>query len=223
VLAPLTLWVCLAAAAPQPSWQDRLAALQAEIAQTRQEGAAQPERPDDKEWVKKRLASMVDFDQRVRNFWLDGFEEAAAAGQSEEFRVALNQAMSDVDRYDTAELKKLLAGRDWFTIDEFGEKADNDAWLLVQHADLDPAFQQDVLARLEKLYPSGRTSKRHYAYLYDRTATGAGKPQRYGTQGTCEGGVWRPDALEEPAAVDRRRAEVGLEPLAAYRASMKCP
>lgn len=223
MLALLAAASLAVAAQQKPSWQDRLAAFQRDFAVARQAEAGQGERPDDKEWVKRRLASMVDFDQRIRNFWLEGFEEAGAAGQSDEFRVALNRAMSDVDRYDTAELKKLLAVYDWFTIDEFGERADRDGWLLVQHADLDPAFQKDVLARLENLYRAGRTSKKNYAYLYDRVAAGAGQPQRYGTQGMCEGSAWRPDAIEDPATVDERRASVGLEPLAAYRASMKCP
>lgn len=130
---------------------------------------------------------------------------------------ALDERIVAVDRRNTAELKGLLASRDWFTVDEFGAQADFDAWLLVQHADLDAAFQGDVLRRLERLAPSGRTSPANFAFLFDRVATREGRRQRYGTQGDCAGpGTWRPDEVEEPARVDERRAAVGLPPLAAY-------
>ena len=110
----------------------------------------------------------------------------------------------------------------WFTISEWGKAADGNAWLLVQHADHDREFQQDILAKLEKLYPIGETRPDHYAYLYDRVATAFQDPakrtlQRYGTQGKCIGpGKWEPFPIEDPDQVDARRASVGLPPLAEY-------
>src|SRR5262249_24761475 len=84
-----------------------------------------------------------------------------------------------------------------------GEKADLQAWVLVQHADRDRAFQQEVLAILSTLYASGETSADNYANLYDRVAHNSGKPQRYGTQGGCVGpGEYETYEIEDPANVE---------------------
>jgi hypothetical protein len=56
-----------------------------------------------------------------------------------------------------------------------------------------------------------------YAYLYDRVAVGAERPQRFGTQGRCVGtGRWEPQPIEEPELVDIRRAQMGLVVLQDY-------
>lgn len=104
----------------------------------------------------------------------------------------------------------------WFKISEFGNETSLQAWLLAQHADLDRAFQKEVLAILEKLYPIGEVDRHDYAYLYDRvTWFGDGKPQRYATQGECKGaGNWQPFPTEDIENADARRASMGIEPLA---------
>ena len=87
-------------------------------------------------------------------------------------------------------------------------------------ADLDVAFQKDVLKRLEPLAAAGDTDPKNFAFLYDRVATNEERPQRYGTQGECLGpGSWKPNPLQEPARVDELRAAIGLEPLSEYTAS----
>lgn len=213
VIAPLAALLAAKAAfaAPQPAWQTRLAALQDEIA------AAHAALPGD---AAKRLHELAAQDQKIRYFWIDGQKDADAAGEHDAFMTAMNKAISDVDRYDTAQLKRLLEQYDWFAIDEFGAQADEDAWLLVQHADLEPAFQKEVLGRLGRLYASGRTSKHNYAFLYDRVAVAEKRPQRYGTQGDCKDGVWTPYPSEEPALLDDRRAAMGLESIAERPATL---
>jgi hypothetical protein len=123
------------------------------------------------------------------------------------------EGMARVDAINTARLKEIVAQVGWPTktmVDRDGAQA---AWLLAQHADRDPAFQQDVLARMEKLLDSGEANRGHYAYLWDRTHT----PQRYGTQGMCvEKGRWAAREIEDAANVDARRAQVGLPPMAEY-------
>ena len=55
------------------------------------------------------------------------------------------------------------------------------------------------------------------ALLEDRVALRKGKKQIYGSQiGIYENGTYYVDDLEDPDNVDKRRAEVGLGPLAAY-------
>jgi hypothetical protein len=129
----------------------------------------------------------------------------------------------DVDEANTQWLKAQLGSSGWFTISKYGEEADSAAWLLVQHADRDTAFQNDVLRILTSLVGRKETSPANYAYLYDRVAVNSKRPQRYGTQGRCaESGIWEPRPIEDPSRLNERRAAIGLEPQAAYSARFTC-
>jgi len=175
----------------------------------------------DKAWVKKKLRHMVDVDQYLRTYALPGQARYSKPEESYYNQKAFER-FEKIDRQNTGELKALLTKYSWFTISEWGRGADNDAWLIVQHADHDRDFQKAVLTKLEKLYPAGETEPSNYAYLYDRVATSFSDPakrqlQRYGTQGECIGaGEWKPFPMEDPENVDARRAAVGLPPLAEY-------
>jgi hypothetical protein len=166
------------------------------------------------EAVKKHLSAMVDEDQHARS---------------------TGKPLLEVDRRNTAEMKTLLEKYGWIRISTFGADADHDAWLLVQHADHDRAFQLSVLDTLRALAVEGETAKHHYPYLYDRVALSRGSTgsdgvlnltadmrQRHGTQGACQGGRWEPFALEDPSAVDALRKAVGLGPLEEYRKRFVC-
>ena len=91
--------------------------------------------------------------------------------------------MSSMDKFHTIKMKEILTQHNgWITISKFGEEADKQAWLLVQHADHDPFFQAGCAFILANLQEKGETSKQNYAYLYDRAAIGFEMKQRYGTQ-----------------------------------------
>ncbi|MDE2293038.1 MAG: hypothetical protein KGL53_13225 [Elusimicrobia bacterium] len=176
----------------------------------------------DKEWVKRRLAQLCEEDQFMRGHVPYPDDNGYSPAEKSRFFELFGPRWSEVDVSNTAALKELLAVHGWFTIDAFGPQADQDAWLLVQHADHDVAFQEEVLARLEALLPSGGTRPHNYAYLFDRVAVARDRPQRYGTQGRCVGkGLWEPDPMEEPERVDERRAAVGLPPMAEYKAHFR--
>jgi hypothetical protein len=180
--------------------------------------------PHERGWVKLKLAHMVNVDQYMRKY---SFLPSSSSYSDEERRNFnarfVPSRWQPVDARNTAELKELLEIHGWFTISSFGAEADNNAWLLVQHADQDPAFQKRVLDILEPLVAKGETRPEHYAYLFDRLVTkadsqGVRKPQRYGTQGRCVGkGQWEPFEVEDPARLDERRASVGLMPEAEYQ------
>ncbi|MGH3260007.1 MAG: DUF6624 domain-containing protein [Streptosporangiaceae bacterium] len=95
------------------------------------------------------------------------------------------------------------------------------AELLAQHADRDPGLQQAFLDALRSAVAAGEASPAHLAYLEDRVRVHAGQPQLYGTQFTSEGGELAPYPIEDPEHLDERRAEVGLEPFAAYEGRMR--
>jgi hypothetical protein len=198
-------------------YDDHVAGLEAEFAKL-------PADPHDKTWVKAKLKHMFDVDQYMRKFASIAVTHAYNDAERLDFNARFTtKRWMAVDARNTEDLKALLAIHPWFTISEFGERADNNAWLLVQHADHDRAFQQRVLAILEPLVARKETRPTHYAYLFDRLATsfsqpGERKPQRYGTQGRCVGkGQWEPFEVEDPAGLDQRRASVGLMPEAEYQ------
>lgn len=133
----------------------------------------------------------------------------------------LNYAGQKEDRKNTDSLKNLVAKGGWPSKSNVGERASFNAWLLVQHADHDPAFQLKALRLMEPLVPKGEVSKRNYAYLYDRVMLKLSGKQRFGTQfGQCKDGVRQLRPLESEAELDRLRASHDLEPIAEYQESM---
>jgi len=195
------------------NYESAVASMDAEFAET-------PADSSSVVWVQSKLAHMFKIDQYMRYFWIDHLKELDGA-KLEYFKLAFIPRFKEMDRRCTADIQELLKIYNWFTISTFGAAADNQAWLVVQHADLQPEFQKMVLARLEKLYPIGETKPSNYAYLYDRVATNAPTPgqlQRYGTQGRCVGpALWEPNPIENPEKVDERRASVGLGTMAEYK------
>lgn len=133
------------------------------------------------------------------------------------------RAIVAADAAHTARMRQILDARGWPTIDLVGEDGAHAAWLLIQHADADPALQKRALGLMEPLLASGKVDRQNFAYLWDRVHV----PQRYGTQGRCVSTTrWQPDTLESEAEVDERRKEMGMPPLAEYVAmasSMMCP
>ncbi|MEM6857541.1 MAG: DUF6624 domain-containing protein [Pseudomonadota bacterium] len=139
-------------------------------------------------------------------------EDAAAV-----FNALVLGEMGRVDRENTAWLKARIEENDgWPSISQVGEKAADMAWLLVQHADHDPAFQLKALRLMEPLAAQGDVSKGNYAYLYDRIMLKLTGKQRFGSQITCKDGERAPHTLEEPDRIDDLRAEMGLDPISDY-------
>ena len=120
----------------------------------------------------------------------------------------------EVDAENLPWLKRLVAERGWPGSSLVGVDGAHALWLLVQHADTDPAFQRHCLGLLTAAVEAGEASPADQAYLTDRVLLHEGEPQVYGTQLTRRGGRWVPDDLRDPDGVDERRAAVGIPPLA---------
>jgi hypothetical protein len=121
----------------------------------------------------------------------------------------------EADRRNQAWLAGVVRERGWFTIGRDGADADAAAWLIAQHSDGDREFQARLIQVLEPLAATGETSARRFAFLYDRWASGADIPLRYGLVGKCVApAIWEPLAIEDPPHVDQRRRAAGLPPLA---------
>ena len=126
--------------------------------------------------------------------------------------------LSEVDRDNTARMKRLVEDLGWPLRCEVGPECSMNAWLLVQHADHDLGFQRRCLD-LMRAAPQGEVDPANIAYLCDRVRLAEGQAQLYGTQVERVDGIFRPCSLADPEDVDKRRLAAGLEPLADYLSS----
>ena len=124
-------------------------------------------------------------------------------------KARLSAALTQLDHANTEWLKNLVARDGWPSISTSGIDAARSAWLLVQHADADPAFQLKMLRLMEPLDEKHDLPPHNYAYLYDRVMLKLVGKQRYGTQVTCRAGHRIPRPLEDAVAVAEWRRKVG--------------
>lgn len=88
------------------------------------------------------------------------------------------------------------------------------AFLIIQHAIGRPDVQRRGLMLMLDAIPRGDANALDAAYLSDRIAVFEGRPQLYGTQFDWFEGELSPAPIADPEDVERRRASVGLPPLA---------
>ncbi len=157
--------------------------------------------------LRTELLEMAAVDQRAREAWIANLDDPAAAAR-----------VRQLDRSNTARMKAIIAEHGWPGHRLAGRDGADAAWILVQHADADLAFQKDCLAKLEAAVAAGDADPDDHAYLFDRIAVAENRPQRFGTQ---FGGDGEPLPIEDEANVDVRRAAVGMITLAEYREAMR--
>ena len=141
-------------------------------------------------------------------------------GKGSELDSAGVRWMQQVDMENTQWLKELVAREGWPSASKVGSEASNSAFLIVQHATHDPAFQRMMLDTITLGYQKGEVDGQAYALLFDRVMVKAGGKQRYGTQAQIRSGGIVFDPIEDSMKVDSLRATVGLPPLAEYRRTL---
>ncbi|WP_053842063.1 DUF6624 domain-containing protein [Xanthomonas graminis] len=159
--------------------------------------------------LRQELLARVEKDQAVRQKVI-----AEGAGGSWEHTVP-------VDRDNTAWLKKVVMEKGWPTKSMVGEDGSKAAFLIAQHATLDPTFQEQVLAQMQAALAQKEADPADFALLKDRVLLHQGKPQRYGTQfGTDPDGTMFLDNTQDLDGLDARRQAMGLPPIADYKKAL---
>jgi hypothetical protein len=123
-----------------------------------------------------------------------------------------DESTDSVDARTTDALKVIVAKHGWPGKSLVGKDGAHAAWLIVQHS-RDFAFQKRCLEMLEIAVAQGEAQAVEHAYLADRVAVNASKPQRWGTQFDKSN---KPYPIEDAAHVDERRKAIGLSTLAEY-------
>jgi hypothetical protein len=129
------------------------------------------------------------------------------------------RGMSDVDSVNTVRMREIIAEHGWPTKSLVGEDGARSAWLLVQHADAHPGFQRECL-ELMNAVGDGEVDAVDLAYLTDRVLVNEGMKQIYGTQFWKVEGVLVPRPIEDEAAVEALRADVGMGTMQDYHQRM---
>ena len=136
---------------------------------------------------------------------------------------SIRARMGAMSADNEARLEAIIKQYGWPAPALVEEDGANAAFVLVQHSG--HAFQKKVLPQAKKAYESGQMPGPHYALLLDRVLVGDRKPQVYGTQarGAEQWKEHEPALypIEDEANVDKRRAEMGLEPLSNYVSGLK--
>ena len=120
------------------------------------------------------------------------------------------------DSVNLVKVKAILDQYGWLGPDVVGGQGNTTLFLVIQHADKET--QINYLPMMREAVKSGKAQGSSLALLEDRVALGLGKKQIYGSQiGRDETtNLYYVSPLEDPDNVDKRRAEVGLGPLADY-------
>jgi hypothetical protein len=165
--------------------------------------------------LRKELLAMVEQDQDVRN-------EMIKSGVDHPNKATLAR-MAAIDSRNTAKMKRIIKQYNWPRSELVGWDGTEAASLVVQHSD--HSFQKALLPLMQKEYRTGHLAGPRYALFLDRVLVEDGKPQVYGSKAKSfdqwKGGEPALYPIEDEANVDKRRAEVGLSPLAEYREMLK--
>ncbi len=163
----------------------------------------------------KRIDSLAGEDQKWR-LWRRDLQNGSKV---DSLQVA--EAIARIDRTDSLNypvLAGIVAEHGFPGYDKLGKDGVHKFWLLVQHQDRHPDFQERVLALMEVAVQQNQASGHDYAYLLDRVMVNTGRLQVYGTQMQVNqaGTSFEPKPCVDPGRLDERRASVGLGTIAGY-------
>ena len=120
------------------------------------------------------------------------------------------------DSINRITIEAILDKYGWLGTDVVGEQGNSTIFLVIQHSD--QATQEKYLPMMRDAVKNGKASGSDLALLEDRIALKQGKRQIYGSQigQNTKTKLYYVEPLEDPANVDKRRSDVGLDPIAVY-------
>ncbi len=129
--------------------------------------------------------------------------------------------MRKIHQDNNSRIKEIITDIGWPMKSVVGDDGAEAAWLIVQHAILEPEFQKECLIRLKEAVENGEANSWHLAYLQDRVLIQEGKPQIFGTQHIANNGRMEPLPIEDIKVADLRRKELGLWSLEEHTAHLQ--
>lgn len=160
--------------------------------------------------LRDELIRMADRDQAARSRSSGGLAAGGAAALA---------GMNKIDAENLRRIREIIAAKGVPTLKLVGRKGMTSFWLLVQHANLDPALQRRVLQALSS-DPAG-VPPSEVALLTDRVQVNAGEAQTYGTQFHREGDKFVADTIRDPETLAQRRKKMDLMPIGDYECALR--
>lgn len=163
--------------------------------------------------IKPHLENILVLDQLYRK---DYMEIRKKYGDKSPEWQDLMREMTHQDQSNLKYVLKILEKYGWVSYDTIGYKASQALFLVIQHSD--SSTQEKYLPLLKQAVKDKNAFGNELALLEDRVLIKRGKNQIYGSQVKCDGtgkNCWVLP-IEDEINVDRRRTEVGLQPLAEY-------
>ena len=163
--------------------------------------------------IKPRLEEILVLDQMYRTNYMETWQKF---GDKSPEMISLGQKMIKQDQANLKYVSEILDKYGWISYDTIGFKAHQTLFLVIQHAD--STTQEKYLPLLKQAVKDNRAFAHDLALLEDRVLIKRGSKQIYGSQIQCDStgkNCWILP-IEDEINVDKRRAEVGLQPLAEY-------
>lgn len=129
---------------------------------------------------------------------------------------ALWEEMAKTDEENKKKVVAILEEYGWPGKSMVGPQANSAAFLVIQHSDKET--MEKYLPMLREAAAKGEAAKSQLALMEDRVRMNNGLPQVYGSQlrMNTETGQYELYTIEDEANVDKRRAEMDMEPLRDY-------
>jgi len=139
-------------------------------------------------------------------------------GQEHPVTKALNVLINKVQGENTVDAVRIIDEYGWPKISEVGEPAATTVFYIIQHGDA--IYRKKYLPYLKAACEAKNANWSWYAMMYDRILCDEGKKQYYGTQFVYIHTIER-KPIEAPEYVNKRRKELGLDPIQDFEVPQK--
>lgn len=163
--------------------------------------------------LQKELLSIFEEDQNIRKEFMLIYKEYGSGSKKVD---SIGKIMNYKDSLNLIKVIRILEDRGWVSKEIVGAQANQTLFLVVQHSAI--KTQLKYLPMMRDAVKKGNAQAGSLALLEDRIALREGRKQIYGSQVSLNPTTkkYYISPLEDPDNVDKRRAEVGLGPLADY-------
>lgn len=163
--------------------------------------------------LQAELLAILEEDQKYR---MQMGETQKKFGQNSKEMNDLWKIANQKDSINLIKVKKILDEKGWVGKDKVGAQANSALFLVIQHSDLET--QKKYLPMMKEAVKKGNASPGSLALLIDRIEIREGRKQIYGSQiGINQSNnTYYVLPLTDPDNVDKRRTEVGLDPISNY-------
>ncbi len=187
-----------------PRWQKVLATVKAN------------KEKEEENYIKPIVAILDTVYRQDQKYRADIAQKIGEKGMEDPEVQEILKLMDEADSINLLKVTAILDEYGWLGSDKVGRNGALTIFLVIQHAPFE--VQKKYLPMMREAVAEKRALAGNLALLEDRVALGEGKKQIYGSQIIIDKITGKPvlEPLEDPDNVDKRRAEMGLGPIATY-------